>query len=243
MNRYVLTALAAVLLVFIMASVAIQSGATNDYLTVDPTSKAARVTLYSTTGTSAIVDTTSQAQRVSNYDARGNLVAQKPTYSAATTARTATAAGTGPWFTICGSATKTVRVQRFAVSGTSATAVHFGDVELIKTSTATSSGTAVTLNKVPHDSGSAASTANLVNFYSTLATPGSAVGAIASRVIFIPLSTSPVMMSAPTEIDFRNHNEAEGVVLRGIAQCLEASFGTTTTDAPTLSVEVMWTEE
>jgi hypothetical protein len=37
--------------------------------------------------------------------------------------------------------------------------------------------------------------------------------------------------------------DSEAPTLRGIAQCIEASFGTTTTNAPTLSVDVVWTEK
>lgn len=189
------------------------------------------------------VDATSNALRVSQYDTRGNSLSQKATYSAATTAKTATAAGTAPWFTICGSSTKTIRVQRFQVSGSVATAAVYADVELIKTSTATSSGTAVTLTQVPHDSVSAAGTASKVNYYSALATAGSAVGAIASRTVFLPITATVTLDTSPVEIDFRQHMETEGIILRGTAQCLEASFGTTTTNVPTLTVEVTWTEE
>jgi hypothetical protein len=43
--------------------------------------------------------------------------------------------------------------------------------------------------------------------------------------------------------DWTNRQESKAPILRGTGQCLEASFGTTTTNAPTLQVQVTWTEE
>jgi hypothetical protein len=171
------------------------------------------------------------------------FLGQKVTYTAATTAKTATAAGTGPFFAICGSSTKTIRVQYISIGGTVATAAVYGDVELTKTSTATSSGTATALTKVPNDSNSAASTANLLNFYTALATAGSAVGKVGSQTAVFPI-TGTVAASAGTVLfDWTNRQESEAPVLRGTAQCIEASFGTTTTNAPTLTVAIAYTEE
>lgn len=162
------------------------------------------------------------------------------TYTAATTLKTATAAGTGPFFSICGSSTKTVRVQRVFVQGQCATAAVNADLQLRKTSTATSAGTAVTLTAVPHDSTAASATVGLVNYYTALATTGTNVGMVGAHVVFLPVA--PALGSSDV-FDFTTPGWAEGVVLRGTAQCLEASFGTTTTNAPTLSVMVTWTEE
>jgi hypothetical protein len=171
------------------------------------------------------------------------LIAQKVTYSAATTAKTATAAGTGPFLAICGSATKTVRLQQLIIGGTVGTAAVYGDVELTKTSTATSSGTPVALTKVPHDSSSAASTANLVNYYSALATAGAAVGKIGSQGSVFPITGTVAAQQGQVIFDWTNRQESEAPVLRGTAQCFEASFGTTTTNAPTLTAQITWIEE
>jgi hypothetical protein len=191
----------------------------------------------------ATVDSTPQALRVITYDSRGSSIGQKATYSASLTAKTATAAGTAPWFSLCGSASKTVRVQRFMVAGTVGTAAVYADLVLIKTSAATSAGTPVALTKVPNDSASAASTANAANFYSALATAGAPVGAVASATIYMPITGTVTATMPPLVLDFTSPREAEGIVLRGVAQCLEASFGTTTTNAPTLTTAVVWTEE
>ena len=168
------------------------------------------------------------------------------TYSAGTTLKTATAAGTGPFFAICGSSTKTVRVQRLMISGTVATAAVWGDVIVKKTSTSTSSGTATALTQVPHDSGSAAGTANLVNFYTVLATTGTVVGIVANATQLFPVTAiSATLQPNPPPLLFAwgQDNDSEAPTLRGTAQCLQANFGTTTTNAPTLSVNVTWTEK
>lgn len=180
---------------------------------------------------------------VSILDLRNQHTGQKATYAAALTAKTATAAGTAPFFTICGSATKTIRVQEFKAHYTVATAAVYADPRLQKTSTATSAGTATALVKVPLDSSSAAATANLANYYTVLATPGTLVGTVAIQQTTAQM-TGVVSSSTPPEIfRWKATDESEAVVLRGTAQCLEASFGTTTTNAPTMTVSVVWTEE
>lgn len=205
------------------ASVEIKSGATSDTLTIDPTAKAARTM---------------------EYDNRGNYAGQKRTYSAALTAKTNTAAGTGPFFTICGSGTQTIRVQKISFDYTVATAGVHADPRIQKTSTATSAGTPTALTAVPHDSNSAAATASLINFYTALATSGTVVGTIDIQQRWAQVTATVTGGSQITrDFDWRALSEPEAVVLRGTSQCLQASFGTTTTNAPTMTVSVMWTEE
>lgn len=222
MKRIVATVLLMVMCVLLMGA-QIQSGATSDLLTVDATSKAARVTLY---------------------DPRGNHMGERATYSAGLTVKTATTAGTGPFFTICGSGTRTVRVKRFNMNGTVATAATRSEVILKKTSTATSGGTATALTQVPHDSTSPAGTASAVNFYTALATAGTSVGVVGSLFRGFPITATIASTDVIPELlwDFRS-DETEAIILRGTAQCMEANFGTSTTNAPTLTVEVTWTEE
>jgi hypothetical protein len=196
---------------------------------------------FATTGSASPGDTiSSTGQGIPDATTQRVFVAQRATYTVATAAKTATSAGTGPFFALCGSSTKTLRVQRIIIGGTVATAAVNGDVELTKTSTATSAGTPVALTKLPHDSNSAASTASLANFYSALATAGTAVGKVGSQTAFLPIA--PASGTAAV-FDFSQRTESEAPVLRGTAQCIEASFGTTTTNAPTLTVEANYTEE
>jgi hypothetical protein len=177
-------------------------------------------------------------------DASGALLpGQRVTYAAALTAKTATAAGTSPFLAICGSASKTVRVQYVAVGGSVATAAVYGDVILTKTSTATSSGTPTALTAVPLDSGSSAATVNLLNFYTVLATTGSAVGPVDAQSAEFPITGTVSAPMANLVFDWTGRTESQAPILRGTAQCLQASFGTTTTNAPTLTVALKWTEE
>lgn len=212
----------------VLADVQIKSGASSDVLTIDSVSKAARV---------------------SRYDARGNSVEQKRTCSAGLTNVTATTAGTGPFFTICGSATagRTLRVQRIYISGRVATAAIVGTVVLTKTTTATSAGTPVALTQVLRDSSMSATpcSANLCNYYSALATTGTSAGVVGARTGVFPITATVAATDQVPQFlfDFRDNDEAEAVVLRGVAECLQASFGATTTNAPTLMVYVVWTEE
>lgn len=224
MKRFLLLLLSLFLLASqAWASVEIKSGASTDTLTIGATSKAARV---------------------EQYDSRGNYAGQKRTYSAALTAKTATAAGTGPFFAICGSATTTVRVQKISFDYTVATAGIHADLRIQKTSTATSGGTATALVSVPHDSTSTAATVGLVNYYTALATSGTVVGTIDIQQRWAQITATVTGGSQITrDFDWRALSEPEAVVLRGTAQCVQASFGTTTTNAPTMTVSVMWTEE
>jgi len=49
--------------------------------------------------------------------------------------------------------------------------------------------------------------------------------------------------STTRTFQFRAPTDLEAVVLNGTQECLEGSFGTTTTNAPTMTVSVKWTEE
>lgn len=159
------------------------------------------------------------------------------TYRANTTVETATAAGTGPFFTICGSATRLIRVKEFSINGSVGTAATRSTVVLLKTSTATSAGTATALTQVPVDSAYPAGSASLVNFYTALGTTGTGVGVVASQMKPFPITATVAATDFIPELVFDLD-----VRLRGIAECLQANFGATTTNAPTLKVGVVWTE-
>jgi len=214
-------------------SIAASSGSSNGLVTVTQANPA----LLNTTTTPAVGGNgvvSSTTERV--------VLAQGATYSAATTAKTATTSGTGPFFSICGSATKTIRIQQIYISGTIATTAVYGDVQLRVSSTATSAGTSTTLTQVPHDSTSAAGTATNVKFYTALGTGGTLVGNIASMMSFFPVTGTAANMPAPLEFKWRD-TDSQSPVLRGTGQCIEAGFGTAPGTAPTLQVSVKWTEE
>lgn len=203
-------------------SVIIKSGATSDTLTVDPTSKASRVT---------------------KYDTRGNAQAFKATYSASTDPTVAApASSTAPFFVLYGSASKTLRVQRIRVTGATTATLALQGFTLRKYSTAPSGGTPVTLTQTPHDSASSAATASLCQVYTAAPTAGTSIGALSS-VRCVNKSTTVVdgSPSNDTFLDIPVGFEGEPCVLRGTTQGIGLVLHVAT--ATTVSVSVVWTEE
>lgn len=200
----------------------IKSGATSDQLTIDATSKAARVTLY---------------------DSRGNNMGQLPTYAAATDGTVAAAASaTAPFFVLYGSASKTIRLMRLMISGPTTTTLAIQGVTIRKYSSAPSGGTAVALNQVPLDSNNSAATASLCQVYTAAPTAGTTVGVISS-VRMLNKSTTVVDGSNFSELiyDIPVGYHGEALTLRGTTQGVGLQLVVAT--ATTLSVSVMWTEE
>lgn len=201
----------------------IKSGASTDQLTIDTTSKAARMTPYDTLGVNRGI---------------------KRTYRAATAvAFTAALTADQPFFVMQGSATNTIRVQRIVISG------FVGTLGIIKAnvrkySTAVSGGTPVGLTAVPLDSASAASTNSLLNVYTAVPTTGTLVGNLASRAAMVKSGTV-VDGAAWMEMvfDFRSVGETEPPVLRGTAQGIGLAWSTAAAAAVLLNLEVEWTEE
>lgn len=168
----------------------------------------------------------------------------KQTYTANTATKIVSAAGTAPFFAICGSSTKTLRVRQIIIDYTVATTALHVDPILQKTSTAPSGGTSTDLTQVPLDSSYAAGTSNLAKIYTVLPTTGTVVGVISAQMSFAQVTATVTSGSVPArQFVFRALNESDAIVLRGTAQCVQAAFGTTTTNAPTVTVSVLWTEE
>lgn len=202
----------------------IKSGATSDQLTVDPTSKAARVTLYNNDGT---------------YNG------EKATYRASTIIPFVPAVTINiPWFLIEGSATKTVIVKRIAVSGATLTAVAYLAVNVVKFSTAASGGTATSAPLVPVDSTFPASTAAFVKYYTAVPTAGTIVGNIATnRSLFQATTAAAAGLPRDFVFDFGDMPETKGIVLRGVTQGLGLIWPVAPATTVTLAVDIEWTEE
>ena len=202
----------------------IKSGASTDLLTIDATSKAARVTPY-------------------NSD--GSYAGEKATYRAATLVPFVPAvAANVPWFLIEGSATKTIIVKRIAVSGATLTAVAYLTVNVAKFSTAASGGTATSAPLVPMDSNFAAATAAFVKYYTAVPTAGTLVGSIAtSRTLFQATTAAAAGLTRDYVFDFGDMPETKGVVLRGAAHGLGLIWPVAPATTPTISVDIEWTEE
>jgi hypothetical protein len=202
----------------------IKSGATSDQLTVDPTSKAARVT---------------------RYNSDGSYGGEKATYRAASLDPfVAAVTADVPWFLIEGSASKTIVVKRIAISGMTLTAVAYLAVNVCKYSTAASGGTATSAPLVPTDSNFAAATAAFVKYYTAAPTAGTLVGTVASsRTLAQATTAAAAGLPRDYVFDFGDMPETKGLVLRGTSQGIGLVWATAPATAVTLAVDIEWTEE
>jgi hypothetical protein len=201
----------------------IKSGASSDQLTIDATSKAARVTLYNPDGTSN---------------------AEKATYRASTIVPLVAAVTVNvPFFNIIGSASKTVTVKRITVSGMTLTAVGYFTINVEKLSTASSAGTSTTLAAVPLDANAAAATA-VVKAYTAAPTKGNLVGTIASwRALWQATTAAAAGVTDYYVFNFGDMRETKGITLRTAAQELALTFPVVLASAGTMAIDVEWTEE
>jgi hypothetical protein len=206
----------------------IKSGATADLLTIDPVSKAARVTIYDSAG-----------REISSQS--------KATYAAANTL-TPVATATDI-IQITGSASKTVRVIAIYLA-TTATAAGSLQVQVIKRSTADTGGTFVPAALVPFDSNDAAATANVGHYITTNPTLGTGVGNVNIQRLAstVPVGTTfaGVAEDAGKELLpwFSNSILDKPVVLRGIAQTLCVNLnGAALLAGQTHAYRIVWTEE
>lgn len=155
-------------------------------------------------------------------------------FSAGTGATTAIA-------TLTGSASKTIRVTKVAVSSSTATGAVYYDLQLNKTSTAHTGGTPVVATVVPLDSGFAAGTAT-ANSYTAAPTSGTPVGVVDSTRVLSPLTGTPVLAQPYTFIFPSSGSSA--LVLRGVAQELEVRINAVTpTNAQTWDICFEWVED
>lgn len=208
----------------------IKSGASTDQLTIDPTSKAGRVTPYDSSG------------REISYQS-------KQTFSIAS--NFTPAATPTDLVIIEGSATKTVRMlsMRIMTQTTAAGSVEFF---LIKRSTADTTGTFVSAGTpVPHDSNNSASTVNRVGHFT--ANPG-ALGTAVGTLNRVQQAT-PVLKAASwagitddSEVEMLPCGWAslldQPVTLRGVAQCLAINFnGVALVGGQIHQYAITWIEE
>ena len=201
----------------------IKSGATSDQLTVDATSKAARVTLYNNDGTYG---------------------GEKDTFRASTIIPLVTAVTVNvPFFNIIGSATTLVTVKRIAISGATLTTAGYFTINVEKLSTASTGGTSTTLPSVSLDSSNPTAGAT-VKAYTASPTKGTLVGTLATNRCMWQSTT--VVASAITRdyvFNFGDMPETMGIRLRGVAQEMALTFPVVLASAGTLSVDIEWTEE
>jgi hypothetical protein len=201
----------------------IKSGVSTDQLTIDPTSKAARVSIY-------------------NND--GSYNGQKATYRASTIVPLVTAVTVNvPFFNIIGSATKTVIVKRIFISGMSLTAVGYFTINIVRYSTASSSGTFTTLAATQMDTTDPSPTA-VVKAYTAGPTAGTLAGTLATyRSLWQATVAVAAGFTSEHLFDFGDMPQTGGITLRGVAQEIALIFPVVLTSAATLAVDIEWTEE
>lgn len=201
----------------------IKSGASTDQLTVDVTSKAARVTLYNTDGTSHTEQATYRASTII------------PLVAAVTV--------NVPIFNIIGSASKTVKIRKISVSGATLTAVGYFAINVERLSTASSGGTSTTLVATQLDTNDAAPTA-VVKAYTAAPTKGTLVGTLASwRALWQSTTAAAAGTTDWHVFYFGDLPETKSIVLRGVTQEIALVFPVVLASAGTLAVDIEWTEE
>jgi hypothetical protein len=211
-------------------SVQVRSGATTDLLTVDATSKAARVTMYGTDG---------------------RAITELATYS--TTFRGASGAGitpfasaTAPIAVLQGSATKTVRVWCIAYSIAVTTGVALPvDVWAAKFSSFSGGTTTTAPTVAKHDSNDASATAAPILY------TGAATATLLDSGAYLTsdkyaLTTGSATV-AQTQLVNRwiwgSSGSPRPVVLRGTAQYIGVGVSTSVGTTPLMEVVITWTEE
>jgi len=205
----------------------IKNGASSDQLTIDPISKAARVTMYDSAGREV------SSQKLTTFAASGSF----------TPVATPT-----DIVTIIGSASKTVRVLSVTL-GTVNTAAGSQILFLIKRSTADTGGTPVTATNVPFDSADTA-TAVVQHYTANPAALGTTVGTINTVKVSSPVATPATFAGIVfrTDVELLPIATLTGlpkpVTLRGVAQQLAVNFGGAALVAGQIhTYTVVWTEE
>ena len=137
-------------------------------------------------------------------------------------------------FTLTGSSTRTVRIQRFLLTGSQTTGSYV-NFDFTRRSTANSGGTSTTLTAQVNDTNFAAATAT-PRVYSANPTLGTSVGTMEYK-LYIPSTASPNQGIILDEV-FQNP-----IVLRGASQVWALNFNNTAVTGASFSATIWWTED
>ena len=137
-------------------------------------------------------------------------------------------------FTLTGSSTRTVRIQRFLLTGSQTTGSYV-NFDFTRRSTANSGGTSTTLTNQVNDTNFAAATAT-ARVYSANPTTGTTVGTMEYK-LYIPDATDPNPGVILDEV-FQNP-----IVLRGTSQVWALNFNNTAITGGSFSATILWTED
>lgn len=161
----------------------------------------------------------------------------KATYSAGVTGLVPAATATDI-FTITGSASRTIKITRVAVSATQTTGGTV-NVSLLKRSTANTAGTSTAVAAVAHDSTSAAATATVLA-YTANPTLGTIVGsAIRTNKLFVSTATA----TGDDKVWTFGDRPSQCPVLRGTTQVIAVNLNATTVTGGSFAINIEWTEE
>lgn len=204
----------------------VKSGNSSDLWTIDPISKAGRVSLYDTAG-------------------RNITPESAPTYSAVgsfTPPATPT-----DIVSIIGSASKIIRVFSFVLI-TNNTAAGSQQFTVIKRSTLNSGGTYVAVIGAAHDSLDAAATATTGHYTANPASLGASLGFVTvirvASPVLVPGSFAGIVFDAGNELLPQIGGVVEPIVLQGAAQGLYVNFNSVALVAGQVhSYRITWTEE
>lgn len=173
---------------------------------------------------------------------------QKQSYSAAVVGLVPAASPTDI-FTLTGSATKTVRVTRIGITGTTDSPVPVAlNVVLLRRSAADTGGTSSSSpTPVPHDSTNAAVSATVLAYTANPTGLGALVGtALRNQKLTLTLATyTATDFPSPPGIvwDFGSR-PSQDIVLRGITQVLAVNLnGVSVVGNALLDIDIEWTEE
>jgi hypothetical protein len=163
------------------------------------------------------------------------VIAESLTYSAAVNNFLSAASATDI-FNIIGSASKTIRIHRIRISGstTSGSPIKVG-MKLIKRSALNTGGTRIASTMVPHDSTSPAATANVGHYTANPTALGSSVGNI--RSMHVAFNQAGITGGEPI-FDFKN----QPIILRNATEQLCINFNSTTISGALISIYVEWSE-
>lgn len=151
-------------------------------------------------------------------------------------------------FSIQGSATKTVRIKRILIGGVS-TALSSSVFAIQKTSVLGAGGTAVAPTVAKMDSGSAAASAVVQHYTTTLKAAGTPIGGPLSTMLITTgtVTTPTVALAGTPQAMFPEFGAPIGqaLVLRGIAEYIEVQNVTPTNLAAgtVLTYAVEWEED
>lgn len=147
---------------------------------------------------------------------------------------------TGVLWSECGSASKTIHIKSLVVQGFAGTAGSYV-LQVLKTSTAPSGGTATALTFVADTTVGATSNTATGSYYTAAPTGGTSLGAVAGGIVPFPVAGG---MSMPVNLLAQGApTGTQAIALSGTAQCVEISTTTAALTTPTMVVAEAHTEQ